>query len=198
MSGILDLVNDALGGDNSRAIGERIGANPQATQGAIAAALPMILAGLTRNAQEPGGADALHQALARDHDGGLLDNLGGLFGGATGGKATDGGGILGHVLGGRREVANQAVAKAGGIDAAQAAQLMAILAPIVMGALGRAQRQQGLDSSGLTRSLQGASESHAQAQPDLMGFANRMLDKNGDGSGLDEIVGGLGKLFGGR
>ena len=41
----------------------------------------MILAGLARNAAQPEGADPLHGAVQRDHDGSLLDDLGGFLGG---------------------------------------------------------------------------------------------------------------------
>ena len=198
MPGILDLVGAALGGSTTQSISQQVGANPQSTQTAIQAALPMILAGLTRNVQQPGGADALNAALQRDHDGGLLENLGGLLGGAIGGKAADGAGILDHVLGARQGSASQAVAQTSGLSAQQAAQIMAIVAPIVMAAIARSHRQQGGGAGSLAGMLQGAQSAHAQAQPDLMGLANRLLDRDGDGSALNDIMGGLGKMFGGR
>src|SRR5574337_302270 len=56
-------------------------------------------AALGQNAQQPGGADALFNALQRDHSGqGALD-LGGLLGSLTQG-GTGGGGGLGGLLGG--------------------------------------------------------------------------------------------------
>jgi hypothetical protein len=199
MPGLLDLLTQSLGGDTTDRLGRQLGLSPQQTQGALGAALPMLLTGLARNAATPEGAGALHGALARDHDGSLLDDLGGLIAGtAGGGRATNGAGILGHVLGARQGAAQQAVAGAAGIDAAQAGQLLAALAPMVMGALGRTQRQQGLDAGGLAAMLGGVQHQQVQAHPDLMGLANRLLDRDGDGSAVDDIVQGLGSLFGKR
>lgn len=198
MPGLMDLLGGALGGDVQRQLGAQIGADPQATGSAIQAALPMILAGLTRNASQPGGADALHRALQDDHDGSLLDNLGGLLGGALGGRAANGPGILGHVLGDRQDAAQRAVAGSSGLNGAQAAQLMAMLAPIVMGALGRAQRSQGLNPGGLASMLQNEHATAAQSQPDLIGLATQLLDRNNDGSVLDDLMKGLGGMLGKR
>lgn len=199
MAGLLDLVTQSLGGDTQQKLGDQLGLSQQQTSNAISAALPMILAGLARNASTPQGAGALQGAIERDHDGSLLDNLGGLLGGALGGsRSANGTGILGHVLGDRQPVAERAVTGASGVNAAQAAQLMAMLAPIVMAALGRMQRQQGGGADGLGAVLQGAQRQQAQAQPDLMQMANRLLDRDGDGSAVDDIMGSLGSLFGKR
>lgn len=198
MPGLMDLLGSALGGDTQRRLGEQIGADPQATASAIQAALPMLLSGLTQNTSQPGGAAALLNALDNDHDGSLLDNLGGLLGGTLGGRATNGAGILGHVLGDRQEAAQRAVAKSSGLDSAQVAQLMMTLAPIVMGILGRTKRTQGLNETGLASMLQDEHAAAAQAQPGLMGLAGQLLDRNNDGSVLDELMQGLGGLLGKR
>lgn len=196
MSGILDTIQQSLGGDAVQNISQKIGANPQQTQIAIAAALPMILAGLTHNVQQPGGADALHAAVQRDHDGSLLDNLGALLGG---GGSGDGDSILGHVLGGRRDAAQQTVAGTSGINAAQAATVLMTLAPIVMAAIGRMQRSQGMNSGNLANAIQGEQQRQASAAPDLVGMASQIFGGSGGGAGkLGDLAKGLGGLFGNR
>ncbi len=194
MSSLLDLVTQSLGGDATQQISQQLGANPQQTQSAIAAALPMLLSGLTRNAQQPGGAEALHGALA-SHDGNVLEQLSGLLDGS---QNADGAGILRHVLGGRQQAANQSVSAVSGLDAGQVTALLATLAPIVMGALGRVQRQQGLDAGGVAGMLQGEHATHAQASPDLMSMANQLFDRDGDGNAMNDVLKGLGGLLGGR
>ncbi|MCC6348694.1 MAG: DUF937 domain-containing protein [Candidatus Eisenbacteria bacterium] len=198
MPGVLDLLGATLGGDLQRQLGQQLGAGPQATGNAIEAALPMLLSGLARNVAQPGGADALHQALQNDHDGSLLDNLGELLGGTLGGRAANGAGILGHVLGDRQDAAQRAVAQSSGLDGAQAAQLLATLAPIVMGVLGRTQHSQGLNSAGLASMLQNEHATATQSRPDLMGVATQLLDRNHDGSMLDDLMNGLGGMLGRR
>jgi len=58
-------------------ISGQIGADPQSTQTAVSAALPLLLGALARNASQPGGAEALAGALGRDHDGSVLDHVAG-------------------------------------------------------------------------------------------------------------------------
>ena len=61
--------------------------------------------------------------------------------------------LLGHIFGGRRGSVEEGVGKASGLNAAQVAQLMAMLAPIVMGVLGRMKQTKGLDANRLPEVL---------------------------------------------
>src|SRR6266850_1224216 len=139
---ILDILQQRLGGDAVNQIGRQLGTDPANTQTAIAAALPMLVGALARNAQDPGKAGALANALGR-HDGSVLDDIAGYLGR---GDSADGDGILGHVLGGRKETVQTGLGQAAGLDPATAGMLLSMLAPLVMGALGKAQREKGLDT----------------------------------------------------
>jgi hypothetical protein len=150
MSSILDAVRQQLGPDSIQQLSSAIGADPEATSRAISTALPALIGGLSQNAAQPQGAAALDTAL-NDHDGSILDNLGGILGGGAMGGI--GGKILGHILGTKRDPVEQGVGRASGLDAAQVAQLMAMLAPIIMGVLGRMKRQKGIDASSLPNVL---------------------------------------------
>ncbi|MGE0800484.1 MAG: DUF937 domain-containing protein [Lautropia sp.] len=92
-----------LQGAPMQQISSQLGTSPEQTSSAIGAALPMILGALGRNASQPQGADALFNALGRDHNNGL--DLGSVLGAMLGGGAAGGAGgglgnILGSVLGG--------------------------------------------------------------------------------------------------
>ena len=50
---------------------------------------------MARNTSNQQGAESLHNALQKDHDGSILDNLGGFLNNAQSGP---GAGILRHVL----------------------------------------------------------------------------------------------------
>ena len=154
MTSILEQVQQQLGPDTIQQLSGSLGADPQATSKAISMALPALLGGLSQNVAEPQGAAALDNAL-NDHDGSVLDNFGGLLGGGALGGI--GGKILGHILGSKREPVEQGVGRASGLDAAQVAQLMAMLAPIIMGVLGRMKRNKQIDANALPNVLnQGA------------------------------------------
>jgi hypothetical protein len=191
----MDVITQAMGGDAVRQMSRQLGANEQTTGGAVAAAVPLLLSALARNAGSAEGAGALARALGKDHDGSVLDDLPGLL---RDPQAGPGAGILRHVLGDRQQVAQQALAKTSGLDAGAAGQLLTMLAPIVMGALGRTQRQQGFDAGGLGSFLQSERQGLQQTTPGAMDMVTKLLDKDGDGSVLDDIGGMMGKLMGGR
>ena len=168
MSSILDAVRQQLGPDTIQQISSTLGADPAATNNAVSLALPALLGGLSQNAAQPQGAAALDNAL-NAHDGSILDNLGGLLGGGGGGGGLGGGiggAILGHIFGNRRSTVEQGVGHASGLDAAQIAQLMTMLAPIVRGVLGRMKRSNGLDANRLPDVLQ---QSHEQGRKEVQG-----------------------------
>ncbi len=188
---MLDMLQQRLGGDAVNQISKQLGTDPSTTQTAIAAALPMLVGALARNAQDPGKAGALANALGK-HDGSVLDDVAGYLG--RGGDTSDGAGILGHVLGGRKENVETGLGQAAGLDASKAGLLLSMLAPLVMGALGKAQREKGLDTGGLAGMLGGEQQRAADAAPGVMGMLTSFLDRDHDGSVMDDIGGMLGKL----
>lgn len=202
MNGILDLLAQTLGGGQMNQLAQAIGADERTTQRAVGAALPALLSAMRQNTASPAGAQQLFGALQQDHDGSLLDNLGALLGGQAQGRAADGGGILGHILGQRRPELEQGVAQASGLDLSQVARLLPLLAPIVMAALGRAQRQTGAGPDVLSQMLGQEAQVARQAAPDgLLGHLSGFLDKDGDGDYKDDLMAqagraALGRLFG--
>ncbi|MEP6689423.1 MAG: DUF937 domain-containing protein [Gemmatimonadales bacterium] len=187
---MLDMIQQRLGGDAVNQISKQLGTDPSTAQSAIAAALPMLVGALARNAQDPGKAGALANALGR-HDGSVLDDVAGYLGR---GDTTDGAGILGHVLGGRQQNVQTGLGQATGLDPSKAGMLLSMLAPLVMGALGKAQREKGLDTGGLAGMLGGEQQRAADAAPGVMGMLSSFLDRDHDGSVMDDIGGMLGKL----
>jgi hypothetical protein len=152
----------------------------------------LILAALARNAAQPQGAQELHQAVAEDHDGSILDNLMGYIGNPQG---ANGAGILRHALGGQRPTVENNLAQATGLDPNSAGSLLETVAPLVMGALGRQQQQNGLDPQGLSQYLGEQQQEVQSANPGLMGALNSMLDSNRDGSVADDLSRIAGTFF---
>ena len=202
MFSLQDLLGQQQGSEAVQEISNNVGAEPSAVNSAIRAALPTILGSLANNASTPQGAESLNTALEQDHDGSILDNLGGLgsmiFGGAGQGDApprqADAGGILGHILGGDQGTVVQDASSRSGLGSGQVAQIMMMLAPIVMGYLGRQKQEQGIGAEGLgglLGGLLGGQQTSAAAQSSgnsMMDTATSMLDRDGDGSSLDDIA----------
>jgi hypothetical protein len=82
-----------------------------------------------------------------------------------------------------------------GLDAGKAGTLLTLLAPLVMGALGRAKNENGLDAGGLSTLLTGEQENLKQSAPGVMGALSRFLDQDNDGSIMDDVGGMLSKAF---
>jgi hypothetical protein len=191
LQGILqNVLNEGTVGQISQAIG----ADPQTTGSAIQSALPALLNGLASNSQSEQGATSLLGALDRDHDGSVLDDIAGLVGGMAQGQGS-GSSIIGHILGGQSGQVMQSISQASGLDTSKVGPLLSMLGPIVMGALGRAKQQGGLGANDLT-GLLSAVTGQSGAGGDLLGMASRMLDRDGDGSAIDDVAGMLGNFFG--
>ena len=200
MPSLMDMLGESLDDQTVGQIGRQIGVDRETAQGAVSAAIPVIVAAMARNASDPTGAEALNGALERDHDGSLLEDLGGFLGG--GASSSIGGAILGHVFGGQRGSVESSLGRSTGLDGASIAKLLAMLAPIVMAALARKRGQEGLDGGGLTDLLGGERDRMQEQSPDAFGAITGMLDANQDGSIADDVarLGGglLGSLFGKR
>jgi hypothetical protein len=228
---LIDQIQQQLDDNTVSQLSQQLGADPNTTRQAVPAALSALLGGLSRNVQQPGGAQQLENALANHGGGGgLLDSLGGLGGLlGGGGGTTDGGGILGHIFGGHQPAVANQVGQRTGLNAGQAARLLMLLAPFVLGYLNRArqQRQQQAPAGNLgagsvpatTGPMGGAMESSAgsgpfggitdilhgertrieQTHPEHSGILGDLLDRNHDGSIMDDIAGMAGGLLrGGR
>jgi hypothetical protein len=184
MNAITQMITQQLSGTVSRQIAAKLGVSESTANMAVQMAIPLIIAALARNAKKPDEADALHQAVANDHDGSILDNLMGYM---SNPQAANGAGILGHVLGAQQPAVANNLAQATGMDQNSAGSLLEMVAPIVMGAVGREQQQNGLDSQGLSQYLGEQQEEAQSANPDMMGSLHSMLDSNNDGSVSDDL-----------
>jgi len=167
MAELTDELNQLLEG-RADEIGQRIGADGGQTRSAIQAAVPALLSALSANAGQGSG---MRQALERDHDGSILDDIGGYVGGSAklSPRTTNGAGILEHTLGDRQPEVQQALSAKSGLDMGSIGSLLALLAPIVMGML----RQGGRASDGSCGGLGGSGGSGGFGLDDIGDLLNR-------------------------
>lgn len=175
----MDMITQQMGSGMMQEIASKLGGDSDGIKRASAAAIPMILAALKRNASSREGAESLASALDKKHSGGgILDNLGGLLGGSS---MQDGSKILGHVFGNKQNNMAQQLGKATGIGGKGAGDLMSMLAPMVMGALGKAKQQGNIGVGGLQDLLNQEHQTIQKRQPKQLGMIEGMLDSDGDG-----------------
>ncbi|MDO5609341.1 MAG: DUF937 domain-containing protein [Pseudomonadota bacterium] len=205
MTGMTDDLISQLSGAPLQQMGQQLGLNQQQITGAVAAAVPLLMGALGRNASQPQGAEALLGALGRDHagagGGGIGDLLGAVLGGGQG-RQTDGDGILGHIFGQRQPQAAQGLGQATGIGNDKAQMLMKMLAPIVMAYLAKRMFGGGQaqpSASNLGEALGRESQAVRQQGGIGGGLLGAMLDQDGDGQfGLSDLMKMGGSILGGK
>lgn len=184
MNAITQIITNQLGGSAARTIAQRFGISETTANTAIQMAVPLLVAALARNASQPQEAQNLHQAVATDHDGSIFDNLMGYLGNPQTAKGSK---ILGHVLGNQQPAVENTLAQATGMDQSSAGGILETLAPLVMGSVGKAQHENGLDPSGLSNFLNGQRQEAEANAPGAMSALSAMLDQNKDGSSMDDL-----------
>jgi hypothetical protein len=184
MNAITQIITQQLGGSAARTIAQRFGISETTANAAVQIGVPLILAALARKASQPQEAENLHQAVANDHDGSIFDNLMGYLQNPQSGN---GAGILGHVFGSQQPAIENNLAQATGLDQSSAGGLLETLAPLVMGSLGKAQQENGLDANGLSNLLNSQQQEAQANAPDAMSMLSSMLDQNKDGSSMDDL-----------
>lgn len=196
---LMDMFKQQMTNTVVNQLTEKIGLNSQdQAQTAAQNAFSTLLGAVSKNAATEQGAQQLNQVLEKDHDGSILDNLTSFLSpGPTQNvseRATNGSGILGHLLGNKQQGIVQGLSQVNNMSPEATQNLLITVAPMVMGVLGKAKQNQGFDASGLM-SLLGQQQPAQQAPGQLGGLLN-MLDRDGDGSALDDIGGMLGGFFG--
>jgi hypothetical protein len=216
-SSIMDLQQIIAQAGGIEAIAGQLGISPQQAQSGVGALLPAILGGFRKSAEggeaSLGGLASVVQGLG---GGGLIDNV-------IGAEPTDvgaGNNILGQIFGSKdvsRTVADHAAAQSG-LDSGILKKMLPIVAMLAAGYMARGGAQGGGGGlggllggllggggaagagaggglGGILGGLLGGGQQQAGAGGGLGGLG-AMLDRNGDGNPLDDILGAAGKMMG--
>lgn len=169
--------NDAV----IKQIAQAAGVDEATARSAAGTLLPAIAGGIERNAQQPGGLDALLGAISSGRHEQYLDNPATLAQPET---VADGNAILGRVLGSKdvsRNVAGMASSQSG-ISPAILKLMMPMLSAAAMAFISKQMRggNAAAPSNQPTPSAGGATGA--------MDLLTRTLDSNKDGSALDDVL----------
>ena len=185
-----NLLNSSIGQTIVKSVADQFGLDESQAASAVNTAVPVILGGLNKNIQTPEGAESLNNTLESKHDGSLLDNLGGILSGNVGDLQQDGGSILNHVFGNNVGAVQNGIAQKTGISADKIGPIISMLAPVVMAYLGKQKSQNNVNAGGLGDLLGGMlGGGSAQNGGGLLDMVTGFLDKDKDGSALDDILG---------
>lgn len=169
-----DLIEGFVKDQIKNQITETIGIKNDNADGAIHDVIGSLIWGLANNASKPEGANALVSALDKDHDGSILDDAFAIMQSDNKGEA-----IINHILWNKSSGISKLIWAKNGIDAAQAQKILTVVAPIVMGYLGKKKKEDGLGLDGIVNLLSGEKSAIAgdKAESPLVAF----LDQDGDG-----------------
>lgn len=140
MSGLFDGLMQELGSSGVSAIAGKLGMDSSQAEQAIQSALPMIVSALSRNSNDPQGAQNLRNALQQHaNDASVQQTVQQVTQQAE--PDSDAQAMLGHIFGSKQSAAGQGVSHAGGINAGNAMNLMGMLAPLNMGYVAKQSQQ---------------------------------------------------------
>ena len=178
----MNIFDSLLGSSDAAAVKQlasQFGLRPEQASAAVGALLPAVAAGLKRNLSNDAAASQLESALARGAHESYVEQPEVLANPET---VTDGNAILAHIFGGKevsRQVATNASQKTG-IDPAVLKKMLPLVAAIAMGGLAKHSR-----TAPGTNNRTGIG---AMLEP--------LLDRDRDGSAVDDVAGMLGGLLG--
>ena len=178
---ILETILKSQGGDLVKQVAGSLNLDEGQAGAAISQLLPALTQGIKNNVAKPNGLESLLGALKGGNHSQYIEQPSKLAGLAS---ITDGNAILGHLLGSKdvsRQVAADAAQKTG-IDVGILKKMLPMVATMTMGSLSKE------SSGGMLSALSGAGSSGA-------GMLSGFLDKDGDGSIVDDVLGFAKKLF---
>jgi hypothetical protein len=178
---ILETIAGAQGGGAVQQLANQFGLKPDQAKSAVGALMPALAAGLQRNMASESGLSGLINALGNGSHDTYLNDPNTLARPET---VADGNAILGHVLGSKdvsRQVAAQAAQKTG-IDTSILKKMLPLVAALAMGGLSRQTKTAG----------------GAPTAGGLASMLGPLLDRDRDGSVMDDVAGMVGGMLGGR
>jgi hypothetical protein len=194
---INQIITSAISDQVAASVSKKLGIPQSKSKGVIDMAIPLLIGGLAKNSSDPTGAQNLSTALTQDHDGSILNNIPSALSGDN--AMEEGGKILNHVLGNKQDSASQVIGSQVNVEPSQVQQILSLVAPVVLGALGKQQQKANLDAGGLSTLLKGAVKQKSAVSPKHSGLISQILDQNNDGSIIDDVakIGGniLSNLF---
>jgi len=179
---LLKALMGAAGSGNLQKMGDQFGLDSSSVEKVLGQVVPALGGGVKKNAASSGGLESLLGAL---QGGGHQRYLGNVEAAASPEGVADGNGILGHILGSKdvsRQVAVKA-SEASGVGTDIIKQMLPMVATMVMGTLSK--------QTGGGAQLQSA----ASGGGGLQGMLGSLLDSDGDGSAVDDVLDIAKKFF---
>ena len=192
---LLDLITGSTGNQVAQDAENKFGISKGQMIGLAAVAVPLIVMYLKNKSEDADEAESLNKALDKDHNGSILNNPSQALE-----KESEGNSILDHIFGAKKNAVESSLASQTGISMSTIGPLLATLAPIVMGYIGKQKQESGVSSGGglsdLLGGILGKASNDAQAEPsnplnDILGGLLGGGNNQSGGNPLNDLLGGL-------
>ncbi len=218
--GLIDLLTGNTGNQVAERAENKFGISRNQVLALLAVAAPLIISYLSKKSQSPNEAESLNTALDKDHDGSILNDVS-----QAEARQSEGNSILNHIFGEEKQTVESQLSQKTGISIDKIGPVLSMLAPIIMGYIGKEKQQNNVGAGGLGGLLDGilgnasgqaqdgqsnplndiignvlGGQSNSSSNPlnDIIGSVlgnNNNQKKDGDSGGIGSI---LGNIFGGK
>jgi len=147
-------------------IASALGIDRRLVSQAVSAAVPALIGSFAGVASKPGGAATIDAAV-RDQGPGVLDNISSMLEQSSPNDLIQAGSNTLNTVLGASSLSSLAgaIGKFSGVSQSTSTSLLGMLAPAVLGVLGKQKQQKGLDASGMARLLGEQKQHVADAMP---------------------------------
>lgn len=188
---LLDLISGLSNSPAAEQSENKFGISKSQMIALAAVAAPLIISYLKNKSQDSKEAESLNNALDRDHDGSILNDLS-----QAESRQAEGGSILDHIFGGQKTQVENSLSQETGISMSKIGPVLATLAPIIMGYIGQQKQQNNVNAGGLgdlLGGILGGAQNQVQQQE-----SNPLNDLLGNvlGGAQSSSGGGLGDILG--
>lgn len=188
---LLDLLTGNTGNQVAAQAENKFGVSKTQILALLAVAAPLVISYLRNKSQDAKEAESLNNALDKDHDGSILDDVS-----QAEARQGEGGSILSHIFGSDKSAVENNLSQNTGISMDKIGPILAMLAPVIMGYIGKEKQQNNVGAGGigdLLGGILGNAQSQSQASNDPL---SNVLGSVLGGGGAQSSGGGLGDILG--
>ena len=175
---LIDLAKGYLTKTAVGKISEHLNEDSNDVQSALSGILPTILGGIVQQASTHNGANQLLGSLKQNNFGSLLDNFSGAIGGTNQSDSllSSGGGIIKSIFGDKIGSIISAISSFSGLRSSSSSSLLSMVAPLIMGVIGKQVNTSSSGVSGLTNLLMGQKDYIKTAMPSGLSSISSLLN----------------------
>jgi hypothetical protein len=191
---LIDLLTGNTGNQVAEQAENKFGISKNQIIALLAVATPLVISYLRNKSQDNKEAEALNNALDKDHDGSILDDTSQLEA-----RQSEGGSILSHIFGSEKGNVENQLSQNTGISIDKIGPILAMLAPLIMGYIGKEKQQNNVGAGGLgdlLGGILGGAQTQAQQQQsnplnDILGSVLGGGQSQSSGNPLNDILGSV-------